>query len=75
MRHTWHVKVQNGLCIISRSDGLVRQSAPLPKLRQQMTPHGVVADVYDDLCEQLHRSGGATVSAVDLTLANSFNRL
>jgi hypothetical protein len=76
MPHTWSVYVgeQEDRCIICRDDGLVRQDAPRSKLKQQMAPHGITDDLYDDLCRQLEKTSIATVAAIDLALPNSFNR-
>jgi hypothetical protein len=77
MRHTWHVEEgRGGHCILWRSDGLIKpQVAHRQKLKQQMTLHGVVNDIYDDLCGQLDALGNATVIAIDLTRPNSFNHI
>ena len=74
MRHIWNIEEQESQCLIWRADGLIKpQIVPRSKLKQQMNPHGVVADIYDNLCLQLDKSGKASVAAIDLTLPNSFN--
>lgn len=66
MRHKWTIELQGELCIITRDDGLIRQEAPRSKLKEQMVPHGVVDDIYEDLCDQLEGRGRATVLATEI---------
>jgi hypothetical protein len=66
MRHRWNVKQTGDRCIITRGDNAVRQEAPRSRLMQQMAPHGVVDDIYEDLCLQLDANGKATVLAVQM---------
>ena len=63
MRHKWHVELRGDLWVITRGDGKVRLQVPRDALQQQMAAHGVVADIYDDLCDQLEGRGRAEVIA------------
>ena len=76
MGHEWIVEERDGNCAIMRADGAIKgQICPRQRLKQQVAPHGVVADIYTSLCTQLDEAGKATVTAIDLTLPNSFNNL
>jgi len=66
MRFKWNVEQIGERCIINREDGQLRQEAPRSKLRQQMAPHGVDGEAYDDLCRQLDATGKATVEANEM---------
>ena len=62
MQQAWHVKEQDGHCFIWLGDGLIKQIAPRSWLKQQMAPHGVMGDDYNDLCRQLDKTVEATIT-------------
>jgi hypothetical protein len=62
MEHVWRVKQEGDLCTITRDDGQ-KQQCPRSMLRQQMNPHIVWDETFDDLCRQLDAKGEATVIA------------
>jgi hypothetical protein len=67
MRFNWHVQQIGNMCIITREDGVIHQVAPRRRLRQQMEPHGVLDDIYVDLCNQLDSARKGTVIAIAMT--------
>ncbi len=62
----WHVEQKNEICTLWRQDGAVA-SLPVPRsfLKQHAALHGLVADIYVDLCRQLDETGKATVYSAD----------
>jgi hypothetical protein len=66
MEHTWHVKQEGDLCTIRRDDEQVIQQCPRSRLRQQMNPHLVWDETFEDLCRQLDATGEGTVVAAQV---------
>jgi hypothetical protein len=62
MTYTWTIKREGELYRISRNDGLEVTPAPRSKLRQALEPHGILGDLYDEVCRQLDATGEATAS-------------
>ncbi len=63
---TWRVEQKDNTCVLWRADG-VAHPMPVPRLhlQQYAAQHGLVADIYADLCRQLDETGNATVRAAD----------
>lgn len=68
MTYSWTIKKDGDLYRMRRNDGVEPTPAKLSQLPLALPCHGIVGDLYDDVCRQLGETGEAIVT---VTLSRS----
>lgn len=66
--HKWTVERIDDLYRIRRDDGLEMTPATRDQLRRALQPHGIIGELYEDVCRQLNDTGEAEVSVATVRL-------
>ena len=64
MTYTWTIKKDGDVFRIRRNDGIEVTPATLSQLPQALHCHGILGDLYDDVCRQLIETGEATATVL-----------
>ena len=68
MSHKWTVEQIRDLHHIRRDDGIEMTPASRSQLARALQPHGIIGDLYEDVCRQLEETGKAEVGVTMVSM-------